>query len=64
MVWIDKWGRRKFLLFGSIGLAAALAVIGALQFHVDGLPQGGVRVPTADVFFAFVCVYLFIFGAS
>lgn len=64
MVWIDKWGRRKFLLFGSIGLAAALAVIGALQFRIDGLPQGGVRVPTANVFFAFVCLYLFIFGAS
>ncbi|RXW21150.1 hypothetical protein EST38_g4701 [Candolleomyces aberdarensis] len=64
MVWIDKWGRRKFLLGGSLGLAAALAVVGALQFRVDGLPQGEARVPTANGFFAFVCIYLFIFGAS
>jgi sugar porter (SP) family MFS transporter len=64
MFFIDSWGRRPFLLYGSIGLAASLAAMGGLQFHSDKIPDGPARLPTADGYFAAVCVYLFIFGAT
>ncbi|KAJ3515122.1 hypothetical protein NLJ89_g1957 [Agrocybe chaxingu] len=64
MVWVDKWGRRAFLLFGSAGLAGALALIGGLQFHEETLPLGPGRMPVANGIFAGVCIYLFLFGAT
>ncbi|TFK24061.1 general substrate transporter [Coprinopsis marcescibilis] len=65
MIFIDKWGRRKFLLVGSAGLTLALACLGALQFHVDKLPEGSEAMrATAFGFFAAVCVYLFVYGAT
>lgn len=52
MIFVDKWGRKAFLISGSFGLAAALAVIGGLQFHVDSLPEGDARISSADGIFA------------
>lgn len=52
MVFVDKWGRKAFLISGSFGLAAALAVIGGLQFHADSLPEGNARIGFADGIFA------------
>ena len=51
MFFIDKWGRRRFLIWGSFGLAAALAIVGALQFHADTLPLGIARLGPADGIF-------------
>lgn len=64
MFWIDTVGRRKFLLFGSVGLVGACAAMGALQYHADSLPYGKGRLPTADGLFAAVCIYIFVYGAS
>ena len=52
MYGIDRIGRRPFLITGSFGLAAALAVVGGLQFYVDSLPTGDVRMPGANGIFA------------
>ena len=49
---IDRWGRRPLLIFGSFALGAFLAIVGALQFHADSLPEGNARVPSADGIFA------------
>ncbi|KAI0047303.1 general substrate transporter [Auriscalpium vulgare] len=64
MFLIDKWGRRVFLLVGSVALAASLAIIGGLQYHSEALPVGDAHMGTADGIFAAVCVYLFFFGAT
>ncbi|KAF8268265.1 general substrate transporter [Lactarius quietus] len=64
MFLIDKWGRRFFLLIGSVLLAMALAIIGGLQYYSSTLPFGDARLPTANGIFAAVCVYLFVFGAT
>ncbi|KAF8187112.1 general substrate transporter [Pholiota molesta] len=64
MLCVDRWGRRKFLLTGSVGLVCALALIGGLQFHAETLPLGPARISSADGIFAGVCIYLFIFGAT
>ncbi|KAF8881163.1 general substrate transporter [Gymnopilus junonius] len=64
MLFVDTWGRRSFLLAGSAGLVVALALIGGLQFHAEGLPVGTARIGTADGIFAGVCLYLFVFGAT
>ncbi len=51
-LWIDRVGRRPFLLVGAAGLAAALAVVGGLQLYVDTLPRGDARMPGANGVFA------------
>ncbi|KAG2051358.1 general substrate transporter [Suillus hirtellus] len=64
MFLIDKFGRRAFLLFGSLTLAASLSIVGGLQYYADSLPLGSARVPAADAIFFGVCLYLFFFGAT
>ncbi|EIW82521.1 general substrate transporter [Coniophora puteana RWD-64-598 SS2] len=64
MFLIDKWGRRVFLLVGSVALAASLSIVGGLQFYSDALPEGFNRIPAADGLFFGVCLYLFFFGAT
>lgn len=64
MFYIDKLGRRKFLLFGSVALVATLSAAGGVQFWSDSLPMGNARIPAANAFFACACLYLFFFGAT
>jgi len=64
MLFVDKWGRRPFLLVGSCALAAALALVGGLQFYSDSLPEGKAKLNVADGIFTGVCIYLFFFGAT
>ncbi|KAH9482075.1 High-affinity glucose transporter [Psilocybe cubensis] len=52
MFFVDTWGRKSFLLFGSAGLVGSLALIGGLQFYVETLPLGNARISTADGIFA------------
>ena len=47
MFGIDRVGRRPFLVVGSIGLAAALSIVGGLQIWVDSLPVGDSRLSGA-----------------
>ena len=51
MFMVDRWGRRLFLLVGSVGLAAALALVGGLQYHEEALPLGSSRMSSADGIF-------------
>jgi MFS family permease len=64
MFLVDKRGRRPFLLVGSGALAAALALVGGLQFYSDSLPESMARLSIADGIFTGVCIYLFFFGAT
>ncbi|KAG9317640.1 general substrate transporter [Chiua virens] len=64
MFLIDKWGRRAFLLIGSVVLAASLSIVGGLQYYADSLPVGPSRIPAANGLFFGVCFYLFFFGAT
>ncbi|KIJ70478.1 hypothetical protein HYDPIDRAFT_164502 [Hydnomerulius pinastri MD-312] len=64
MFLIDKWGRRRFLLVGSVALAGSLSIVGGLQYYADSLPVGPTRIPAADGLFFGVCLYLFFFGAT
>lgn len=64
MALIDKLGRRKFLLFGSIALLASLSAAGGVQFYSNSLPVGDARMGAAHGFFVCACVYLFFFGAT
>lgn len=61
ILFIDKLGRRRFLIVGSIALACALTLIGCLQLFVDRMLAflGG-----AEGVFIGMCVYLFFFGAT
>lgn len=59
MFLIDKFGRRAFLLFGSLALAASLSIVGGLQYYADSLPLGSARVSAADaIFFGMSLFYL------
>jgi len=49
---------------GSGTLAAALALVGGLQFYSNSLPEGTARLSVADGIFTGVCIYLFFFGAT
>lgn len=53
MVFVDKWGRRKLLMAGSVGLCMCLAVVGAIQFRADKLgSQSRQKLPTGDGLYA------------
>lgn len=52
MIFVDSWGRRAFLLAGSLGLIGSLALVGGLQYHAESLTLGPARIGTADGIFA------------
>ncbi|KAJ3478129.1 hypothetical protein NLI96_g9978 [Meripilus lineatus] len=52
MFLIDRWGRRPFLIFGSIALAACLATAGGVQIGAERLPEGRSHVPYTSGIFA------------
>ncbi|KAJ8091680.1 hypothetical protein PM082_020915 [Marasmius tenuissimus] len=64
ILFIDKLGRRCFLLVGSVALAVSLAVAGGLQFFVNSIPEGRHRHWGAEGIFCAFGVYLFIYGAT
>ncbi|KAF8588746.1 sugar transporter 1 [Ramaria rubella] len=63
MLFVDHWGRKPFLLVGSVLMALCLATVGGLQYWEVSLSPTA-RRPAADGIFAGVCLYLFVFGAS
>ncbi|KAH6910488.1 general substrate transporter [Coprinopsis sp. MPI-PUGE-AT-0042] len=66
VVCVDRVGRRPLLITGGIGLSIAVAVIGAMQLIVDAekVSSGVLRLPGARGILGFMCVYLFVFGAT
>ncbi|KAJ3478128.1 hypothetical protein NLI96_g9979 [Meripilus lineatus] len=57
MFLIDRWGRRPFLIFGSIVLAACLATAGGVQLGIDRLAKDRSHAPYIDGKFAALCLY-------
>ncbi|KAG8962818.1 hypothetical protein FRC03_003718 [Tulasnella sp. 419] len=68
MFLVDTWGRKPILLFGSVGTCICLSIVGGLQFYADSIPSTAEfmfkRLQAANGIFAFVCIYLFVFGFS
>lgn len=62
MFFVDKWGRKAFLLAGSAGLVGALVVIGGLQYHADSLSEGTERVGTSNGIFTGTAFFFFFNG--
>ncbi|KAH8830157.1 general substrate transporter [Flagelloscypha sp. PMI_526] len=57
LLFVDKRGRKSFLLVGRLALAAVLCVVGALQINIDYYGTGfwGKRA---------ICFYFIVFGAT
>ncbi|KAJ6481078.1 general substrate transporter [Mycena sanguinolenta] len=64
ILFIDKLGRRRFLIVGSIALACCLVLIGCLQLYVDHWPRMLAGLGGARGVFIGMCMYLFFFGAT
>ncbi|KAJ7031876.1 general substrate transporter [Mycena alexandri] len=64
ILFIDKLGRRRFLIVGSIALACSLTLIGFLQLYVDHWPKTLAYLGGARGVFIGMSLYLFFFGAT
>ncbi|KAJ7905909.1 general substrate transporter [Mycena leptocephala] len=64
ILFIDKLGRRRFLIVGSIALACSLTLVGCLQLYVDRWPWMLAYLGGARGVFVGMCMYLFCFGAT
>ncbi|KAF7370087.1 hypothetical protein MSAN_00638700 [Mycena sanguinolenta] len=64
ILFIDRLGRRRFLIVGSIALACCLVLIGCLQLYVDHWPRMLAGLGGARGVFIGMCMYLFFFGAT
>ncbi|KAJ7158266.1 general substrate transporter [Mycena crocata] len=65
ILYLDKLGRRRFLLVGSVALAASLTIVGALKLYIERWPSKlsivggahGVVVGMSVYFFFFACTW-------
>ncbi|KAJ7471616.1 hypothetical protein B0H11DRAFT_1867323 [Mycena galericulata] len=64
ILFVDRLGRRRFLLVGSIALAGALVLVGCLQLYVDHWPRMLAYVAGPRGIFIGMGLYLFFFGAT
>ncbi|KAF7356107.1 General substrate transporter [Mycena venus] len=64
ILFIDKLGRRRFLIVGSIALACCLVLIGCMQLYVDHWPRMLAYLTGARGVFIGMGMYLFFFGAT
>ncbi|KAG9596592.1 general substrate transporter, partial [Aureobasidium melanogenum] len=55
---VEKWGRRKLLLFGAIGMAVCQIIVASVGFA----PESNQSAQKALV--AFVCIYIFFFAST
>ncbi|KAJ7289304.1 general substrate transporter [Mycena rebaudengoi] len=60
ILYIDKLGRRRFLLVGSVALAAALTLVGGIGVYYDRRPG----MARAEGTIVGISLYLFFFGAT
>lgn len=56
---VEKWGRRKLLLFGAGGMAFSQFVVAIL-----GTVAGKDNLPAQKALIAFICIYIFFFACS
>jgi SP family sugar:H+ symporter-like MFS transporter len=56
---VEKWGRRKLLLFGAIGMAVCQFIVA-----IAGTVVGTDNLPVQRLLIAFVCIYIFFFACS
>jgi len=56
---VEKWGRRKLLLFGAIGMAVCQFIVA-----IAGTVVGTENLPVQRLLIAFVCIYIFFFACS
>lgn len=64
ILFIDKLGRRRFLIAGSVALACSLVLVGCLQLYVDHWPRMLAYLGGARGVFIGMGMYLFFFGAT
>ncbi|KAJ7108571.1 hypothetical protein C8R44DRAFT_636140 [Mycena epipterygia] len=64
ILWVDKVGRRRFLLFGSAGLAASLAVVGSLKLYIERWPENISVIGGAYGVVVGMSFYLFFFAST
>ncbi|KAJ7069418.1 hypothetical protein C8F01DRAFT_1245626 [Mycena amicta] len=64
ILFIDRLGRRRVLLGGSVMVSCALFLVGALQLYVDKWPAMLPFLGGPKGLFASMCIYLFCFGAT
>lgn len=56
---VEKWGRRKLLLFGAIGMAVSQFVVA-----ITGTVAGIDNLAAQKALIAFVCIYIFFFAST
>ena len=56
---VEKWGRRRLLLFGAIGMSVCQFIVGGV-----GTGAGTTDIAAQDALIAFVCIYIFFFACS
>ncbi|KAK7024826.1 general substrate transporter [Favolaschia claudopus] len=64
MLCIDKLGRRRSLIVGSVALACSLVVVGNVQRYVDSWPKALAFLGGDRGVLLGICTYLFFFGAT
>lgn len=69
LIWVDRWGRRRTLLLGAIGMMTFMYANGALMaVHGKPAPPGGINHITAESWeisgppskAVIACTYLFV----
>ncbi|KAH6910459.1 general substrate transporter [Coprinopsis sp. MPI-PUGE-AT-0042] len=63
MMLVDRMGRKKLLILGSIGLCVSIGWIGLLHFKGSDVTESAKSAITKGLF-AGTCFYLFVYGAT
>ncbi|KAF7360274.1 General substrate transporter [Mycena venus] len=64
ILYVDKLGRRPFLLVGSVALTVSLSVVGALKLYIERWPQQLSVIGGAHGVVAGMSVYFFVFAST
>ncbi|KAJ7439368.1 general substrate transporter [Mycena latifolia] len=64
ILYVDKLGRLRFLLVGSVTLAISLTVVGCLKLYIERWPDSLSIIGGAHGVFAGMCVYFFCFAST
>ncbi|KAJ7185681.1 general substrate transporter, partial [Mycena filopes] len=64
IIWIDKLGRRPFLLVGSAALAVTLTIVGVLKLYLERWPEAISTIGAARGGVACMSAYLFVFAST
>jgi hypothetical protein len=64
ILYVDKLGRRPFLLVGSFALAASLTVVGSLKLYIERWPEKISIIGGAHGVVAGMSMYFFVFAST